>query len=177
MHWRRKWQPTPVFLLTESQGRGSLIGCRMGSHRVGLDWSDLAAATDCYFVLFMPLSPCQPLWVEVPSSFALWFHINPPLLTAFIYFFKKMYLFSFGCAGSSLLHRPFFRCGKWGLLSSCGAHGSHRGGFFWLQDVGSVVAAPGLYSTDSVVVVPGLICFTACGIYPDQGLNPCLLHW
>ena len=22
MHWRRKWQPTPVFLLGESQGRG-----------------------------------------------------------------------------------------------------------------------------------------------------------
>ena len=29
MHWRRKWQPTPVFLLRESQGRGSLVGCRL----------------------------------------------------------------------------------------------------------------------------------------------------
>ena len=27
MNWRRKWQPTPVFLLGESQGRGSLVGC------------------------------------------------------------------------------------------------------------------------------------------------------
>ena len=27
MHWRRKWQPTPVFLPGESQGRGSLLGC------------------------------------------------------------------------------------------------------------------------------------------------------
>ena len=45
MHWRRKWQPTPVFLPEESQGRGSLVGCpSMGSHRVGHDWSDLAAA-------------------------------------------------------------------------------------------------------------------------------------
>ena len=26
-HWRRKWQPTPVFLPRESQGRGSLVGC------------------------------------------------------------------------------------------------------------------------------------------------------
>ena len=25
MHWRRKWQPTPVFL----PGRGSLVGCRL----------------------------------------------------------------------------------------------------------------------------------------------------
>ena len=27
MHWRRKWQPIPVFLPGESQGRGSLVGC------------------------------------------------------------------------------------------------------------------------------------------------------
>ena len=45
MHWRRKWQPTPVFLPGDSQGLGSLVGCRlMGSHRVRHDWSDLAAA-------------------------------------------------------------------------------------------------------------------------------------
>ena len=30
MHWRRKWQPTPVFLPGESQGRGSLVGCVYG---------------------------------------------------------------------------------------------------------------------------------------------------
>ena len=29
MHWRRKWQPTPEFLPGESQGRGSLVGCRL----------------------------------------------------------------------------------------------------------------------------------------------------
>ena len=29
MHWRRKWQPTPVFLPGESQGRRSLVGCRL----------------------------------------------------------------------------------------------------------------------------------------------------
>ena len=29
MHWRRKWQPTPVFLPGESQGRGRLVGCRL----------------------------------------------------------------------------------------------------------------------------------------------------
>ena len=28
MHWRRKWQPTPVFLPGESQRWGSLVGCR-----------------------------------------------------------------------------------------------------------------------------------------------------
>ena len=29
LHWRSKWQPTPVFLPGESQGRGSLVGCRL----------------------------------------------------------------------------------------------------------------------------------------------------
>ena len=29
MHWRRKWQPTPVFLPGESQGQGSLVGGRL----------------------------------------------------------------------------------------------------------------------------------------------------
>ena len=46
MHWRRKWQPIPVFLPGESQGWVSLVGCRLGSHRVGHDWSDLAAAAE-----------------------------------------------------------------------------------------------------------------------------------
>ena len=32
IHWRRKWQPTPVFLPGESQGRGSLVGCRLWGH-------------------------------------------------------------------------------------------------------------------------------------------------
>ena len=72
MHWRRKWHPTPVFLPGESQGRGAwwaaVYGATqsrtlqrsclenprdggawwlpsLGPHRVGHDWSDLAAAT------------------------------------------------------------------------------------------------------------------------------------
>ena len=44
MHWRRKRQPTPVFLPGESQGREPGRLPSMGSHRVGHDWSDLAAA-------------------------------------------------------------------------------------------------------------------------------------
>ena len=40
MHWRRKWQPTPVFLSGESQGRRSLVGCRLW----GLTESDTTEA-------------------------------------------------------------------------------------------------------------------------------------
>ena len=32
MHWRRKWQPTSVFLPGESQGWESLVGCRLWGH-------------------------------------------------------------------------------------------------------------------------------------------------
>ena len=32
MHWRRKWQPTPVFLPEESQGWWSLVGCCVWGH-------------------------------------------------------------------------------------------------------------------------------------------------
>ena len=36
MHWRRKWQPTPVFLLGESQRQRLLVGGRLWG-RTGLD--------------------------------------------------------------------------------------------------------------------------------------------
>ena len=40
MHWRRKWQPTPVFLPGESQGQGSLVGCHLWGH-TGLDTTEV----------------------------------------------------------------------------------------------------------------------------------------
>ena len=41
MHWRRKWQPTPMFLPGESQGLGNLVGC----HLWGRTESDATEAT------------------------------------------------------------------------------------------------------------------------------------
>ena len=40
MHWRRKGQPTPVFLPEESQGWGSLVGCRLWG-RIGSDTTEV----------------------------------------------------------------------------------------------------------------------------------------
>ena len=45
-------KPTPVCLPGESQGRGSLVGCRLWGRRVRHDWSDLAAAAASPFGLF-----------------------------------------------------------------------------------------------------------------------------
>ena len=36
--WRRKWQPTPVFLPGESHGQRSMTGYSPWGHRVGHDW-------------------------------------------------------------------------------------------------------------------------------------------
>ena len=44
LHWRRKWQPTPVFLPGESQGRGSLVGCCLWGRTESDDWRNLASA-------------------------------------------------------------------------------------------------------------------------------------
>ena len=47
MHWRRKWQPTPVFLPGESQGQGSLVGCFYGvaQSRTRLKWFSSSSST------------------------------------------------------------------------------------------------------------------------------------
>ena len=46
MHWRRKWQPTPVFLPGESQGRGSLVGRRLWGRTESDTTEATAAAAD-----------------------------------------------------------------------------------------------------------------------------------
>ena len=41
----------------------------------------------------------------------------------------------------------------------------------------SVAAVLRLQSTGLIVVVNGLRCSMACGVFPGQGSNPCLLYW
>jgi len=55
MHWRRKWQPTPVFLPGESQGRESLVGCRLW----GCTESDTTETTH---------QQQQQVWVEIGAD-------------------------------------------------------------------------------------------------------------
>ena len=49
MHWRRKCQPTPVFLPRESQGQGSLLGCRLWS-RTWLKRLSSSSRSDLRFI-------------------------------------------------------------------------------------------------------------------------------
>ena len=88
----------------------------------------------------------------------------------------------FGCAGPSMLWGLFSSCREWGLLSGFGGElltaapspvKEHRP----RSARPSTAVAPGLQSTDSVVVAHGLSCSAACEIFPGQGSNSGLLHW
>ena len=67
MHWRRKWQPTPVFLPGESQGRGSLVSCHLWGRRVGHDWSDLAAAASSGWKGILTMYSSYP-WIFIGKT-------------------------------------------------------------------------------------------------------------
>ena len=54
--WRRKWQPTPVFLPGESQGQRNLAGYSPWGHRVRHDWSNLAHDNLIAITLIMTFS-------------------------------------------------------------------------------------------------------------------------
>ena len=62
MHWRRKWQPTPVFLPGESQGWGSLVAAVSG---VAQSWTRLKRLSSSNSRLYSPWnSPAQDTGVN-----------------------------------------------------------------------------------------------------------------
>ena len=63
MHWRRKWQPTPVFLPGESQGRGSLVGCRLWGH-TELDMTEATQQQQQQQEQFILEPDCRPSAVK-----------------------------------------------------------------------------------------------------------------
>ena len=68
MHWRRKWQPTPVFLPGESQGRGSLVGCHLWGH-TELDTTEVTQQQQ------------QPILSPFPENCFPWKRNSSPWLT------------------------------------------------------------------------------------------------
>ena len=113
--------------------------------------------------------PSPGLILVDPSS-----HQLCPLKKLTPHFWAQGLLFAFfhlpHCTGSSLLCKFFSSRGEQGLLSSHGTRTSHCGSF-------SCCGARALGQVGSVVVAHGLHCPRACGIFLDQGSNPCPLHW
>ena len=66
LHWRRKWQPTPVFLPGESQGPGGLVGCRLCG--VTQSWTQLKRLSS---------SSSSRTWKIFPRFLNLWKFLVP----------------------------------------------------------------------------------------------------
>ena len=89
MHWRRKWQPTPVFLPGESQGRGSLVGfiCgvaqsrtrlkRLSSSSGNMEQLDICVRIQEYKVLMIVLKcMVQPIRISIYGNVQRLGHFN-----------------------------------------------------------------------------------------------------
>ena len=86
-------------------------------------------------------------------------------------FFLNLFLFFLFLAALDLCccAQAFSSWGEWGYSLLWCAGFSLR----WLL----LLRSMGSRCTGSVVVVHGLSCSVACGIFLDQGSNPCPLHW
>ena len=71
MHWKRKWQPTPVFLPGESQGLGSLVGCHLRG-RTESDTTEVPLQQQQAGHSFFPTNNCLLIsWLQSPSAVVL----------------------------------------------------------------------------------------------------------
>ena len=85
------------------------------------------------------------------------------------FFFNFIYLFIYGCVGSLFLCEGLLQLRQVGVTLHRGARAFH----YWpllLRSTGSSRAG-------SAIVAHGPSRSAACGIFPDQGSNPCPLHW
>ena len=69
--WRRKWQPTPVFLPRESQGQSSLVDCGPWGHK---EWDTTEATEQACMLysrtwLFIPLCVTFASANQIPNPF------------------------------------------------------------------------------------------------------------
>ena len=89
----------------------------------------------------------------------------------FFFFNKFIYLFTY-----FWLCWVFVYVCRLSLAAASGGHSSSRCTGFslsWLL----LLWSTGSTRAGSVAVAHGPSCSAACGIFPDQGLNPCPLHW
>ena len=117
-----------------------------------------------FCLCFCPPDPSRPL-----SPLLLPSHLTLSSLPRL--FFREE------CAFSSLVCRLFCSCGeqRYSLVAAPGLLMAVAPLVVELRLWGawvSAFAAPGLWSTGSVLVAHRLSCSEACGIFPDQGSNP-----
>ena len=102
------------------------------------------------------------------------YHLNIERIWCYIIIYnnvslkKNLFLF-LAVLGLSFCARAFSSCGEWG-------HPSSQCAVFSLSWP-LLLRSTGSRHAGSVVVAHGPSYSAACGIFPDQGSNPCPLHW
>ena len=98
--------------------------------------------------------------------------VKPPICLKFFFFkdFLKFILFM-AVLGLRFCARAFSSCG----LTSGGHSSSRRAGLSLSRPL--LLRTTGSRRAGSVIVAHGPSCSAACGIFSDQGSNPCPLHW
>ena len=87
--WRRKWQPTPVFLLGESQGWRNLVGC----HLWGRTELDTTEVTQQQVYLFRKFQTRSAYIVAVFFSYLIFIYFNAVRkLTENFHFYQNLVL-------------------------------------------------------------------------------------
>ena len=89
----------------------------------------------------------------------------------YIYLFLNFYVFTYFC-----LCWVFVSVRGLSLVAASGGHSSSLCAGLSLSRP-LLLRSTGSRRAGSVIVAHGPSCSTACGIFPDQGLNPCPLHW
>ena len=148
---RHSWMPAAFYELGERAERDRInLLCSSGFHIFGV----LGALHQAFNVLVVTM---------VSSGLLLW-------LPVWLKIINKL-----------LLPVPlsFFSCYFWderGLLPSCSAWASHCS-IFSCCGTRALGAQASVVAAGLKVGVHGLSCSEVCGIFPDQGLNLCPLHW
>ena len=88
----------------------------------------------------------------------------------FFFFFNFIYLFLFW------LCLVFVSVRGLSLVVASGGHSSSRCADLSLSRP-LLLRSTGSRRAGSVAVAHGPSCYAVCGIFPDQGSNPCSLHW
>ena len=110
---------------------------------------------------------------SVPNFHLSFLSGSPSLSTSCVLplFLKKIYLFIY-----FWLCWVFVSVRGLPLVAASGDHSSSRcAGLSLSQPL--LLRSTGSRHAGSVAVAHGPSCSAACGIFPDQGSNPCALHW
>ena len=91
MHWRRKWQPTPVFLPGESQGLGSLVGFHLWGCT---EWTRLKRLSNSSCIMVYVSTPISQ-FIPLPSFPLITISLFSTSVNTLFFFFNVFVVFFF----------------------------------------------------------------------------------